>query len=191
MIGHKCIPEARRRSNEACIKHRQHIRCIERSGKNETYNLILLIDFDPEWHSINMGSLARAWAEDDILGTIRALIQLRHRRAIIRIRSSIPSSAALPRPYLPLFAAHHPRLLPMPVRLQSRALCACQLTLGAASWDFGFLRRLGPVNGAASHLPAEGVRFHPDSESLVRFLESTPRERLLEDIAQKIRSGLT
>src|SRR5437867_1405946 len=35
------------------------------------------------------------------------------------------------------------------------------------------------------------VRFHPDIEPLVRFLEETPRERLLEEIAARIHRGLT
>jgi hypothetical protein len=35
------------------------------------------------------------------------------------------------------------------------------------------------------------VRFSPDVETLVRFLEDTPRERLLEEVALRIRRGLS
>ncbi len=39
-------------------------------------------------------------------------------------------------------------------------------------------------------MPHKSVRFRPEVEPLVRLLEETPRERLLEDIAQRIRQGL-
>jgi hypothetical protein len=33
------------------------------------------------------------------------------------------------------------------------------------------------------------VRFHPEIEPLVRLIEDTPRERVLEEVAQRIRKG--
>src|SRR5258707_10953938 len=35
------------------------------------------------------------------------------------------------------------------------------------------------------------VNFHPDIEPLVRFLEETPREKLLEEVAGRIHRGLS
>ncbi len=61
----------------------------------------------------------------------------------------------------------------------------------AAGIEFAFLNRLRPVGAAEAKLPAEGVRFHADIEPLVRFLESTSRERLLEEIAHQVRNGLS
>lgn len=60
----------------------------------------------------------------------------------------------------------------------------------AASGEFAFLGKLPRIQAAESHLPAQGVKFHPGIESLVQFIESTPRERLIEEIAVKVRHGL-
>lgn len=77
------------------------------------------------------------------------------------------------------------------------------LTLTAASGafatlgDFGFLGRLPVVRNAEAALDsravfeADGVRLHPDIEPLVRLLEDTPRERLLEEVGQRVRRGLS
>ncbi len=64
-------------------------------------------------------------------------------------------------------------------------------TTGAfcALGDFGFLARL-PAVSAAEASPAP-VRFHPDLEPLVRLLEETSRERVLEEVAFRIRGGLS
>ena len=37
----------------------------------------------------------------------------------------------------------------------------------------------------------EMVRFSPDMEPLVRLLEDTPRERVLEEVAARIQRGLS
>ncbi len=55
----------------------------------------------------------------------------------------------------------------------------------------GFLSRLPAVSAAEASVPARMVRFHPDIEPLVRLLEETPRERLLEEVAGRIRRGLS
>jgi len=39
-------------------------------------------------------------------------------------------------------------------------------------------------------MPPQAVRFSPEIEPLVRLLEDTPRERLLEEVASRIRRGL-
>ena len=57
--------------------------------------------------------------------------------------------------------------------------------------DFGFLSLLPRVSAAEAALPTSVVRFRPEIEPLVRFLEDTPRERLLEEVAAKIRHGLS
>jgi hypothetical protein len=57
--------------------------------------------------------------------------------------------------------------------------------------ELGFLAQLGPVRAAEAKLDAKMVRLHPEIEPLVRFLEETPRERVLEELAAKIRRGLT
>jgi hypothetical protein len=60
--------------------------------------------------------------------------------------------------------------------------------LGAC--DLGFLASLPSVSAAESKLDARFVRFSPEIEPLVRLLEETPRERLLEEVGQRVRYGL-
>jgi len=57
--------------------------------------------------------------------------------------------------------------------------------------DLGFLSRLPRVSAQDAKLDPKIVQFHPDIEPLVRFLEDTPRERLLEEVAARIHRGLT
>ena len=57
--------------------------------------------------------------------------------------------------------------------------------------DFSFLRCLPRVAAEEVKLDSKMVRFHPDIEPLVRLLEETPRERLLEEAATRIHHGLT
>ncbi|HMJ91736.1 MAG TPA: hypothetical protein VK530_18075, partial [Candidatus Acidoferrum sp.] len=45
------------------------------------------------------------------------------------------------------------------------------------------------VSAAEATLPSGAVRFHANIEPLVRLLEETPRERVLEEVAQRIRRG--
>src|SRR5262249_12614417 len=60
--------------------------------------------------------------------------------------------------------------------------------LGAG--DLSFLSQLPGVSRADARLDARAVRFHPDIEPHVRLLEETPRERLLEEVAARIKRGL-
>src|SRR5438045_5411736 len=57
--------------------------------------------------------------------------------------------------------------------------------------DLGFLSQLRPVSAAEARLEPDIVRFNPEIEPLVRFLEDTPRERLLEEVAARIKKGLS
>src|SRR6266571_6014832 len=57
--------------------------------------------------------------------------------------------------------------------------------------DLGFLSQLRPVSAAEAKLEPKLVRLHPEIEPLVRLLEATPRERVLEEVAARIRRGLS
>src|SRR3989442_1342475 len=59
----------------------------------------------------------------------------------------------------------------------------------AAAGDFAFLENL-PAVAAAQMPPARAMAgVAADLEPLVRVIEETPRDRLLEDIAGRIRGG--
>ncbi len=61
----------------------------------------------------------------------------------------------------------------------------------SALGQLGFLGRLPVVSAEEARLPAHLVRFHPEIEPLVRLLEDTPRERVLEEVAARVRDGLS
>jgi hypothetical protein len=71
------------------------------------------------------------------------------------------------------------------------------LTLTAASGafagigDLAFLTRLPAVHDEQAALDPRVVRLQPDIEPLVRLLEETPRDRLLEEVGLRIRRGLS
>jgi hypothetical protein len=71
--------------------------------------------------------------------------------------------------------------------LKSAAVAGTALGLGGLS----FLSRLPRISAAEAQLDPKIVRFHPDIEPLVRFLEDTPREKLLEEVGSRLRRGLT
>ena len=60
----------------------------------------------------------------------------------------------------------------------------------AALGDLGFLGHLPPVASAEANVDPARVRLRPEIEPLVRLLEDTPRERVLEEVAARIRRGL-
>jgi hypothetical protein len=68
---------------------------------------------------------------------------------------------------------------------------AARSSVLAGLGDFAFLARLGPVSAAEARLDAGAVRLRPEVEPVVRFLENTPRARLLEEVAARIKRGLT
>ncbi|MEX2577700.1 MAG: twin-arginine translocation signal domain-containing protein [Verrucomicrobiales bacterium] len=61
----------------------------------------------------------------------------------------------------------------------------------AGAGDYGFLGGLPPVSAAESTVDPDAVRFRPEIEPLVRLLEETPHQRLLEEVADRIRNGTT
>ena len=60
----------------------------------------------------------------------------------------------------------------------------------AALGDLGLLAHLPPVASAEAQVDPARVRLHPEIEPLVRLLEDTPRERVLEEVGARIRRGL-
>jgi hypothetical protein len=70
-----------------------------------------------------------------------------------------------------------------------QAAAAGGALLGAG--DLGFLSRLRPVSAAEASLDAKLVRLDPSVEPTVRLLEDTPRERLVEEVAAKVKGGLS
>src|SRR5262245_29527274 len=66
-------------------------------------------------------------------------------------------------------------------------------TMGAAAGlaDLGFLGKLKPVSAAEASPDPNRVQMHPDIEPVVRLLEETPRDKLLEAVADRIHHGLS
>lgn len=74
----------------------------------------------------------------------------------------------------------------------SRSAAAGALAGSAAGFGgLGFLESLPGVSAAEASLPKGSVQFRPEIEPLVRLVEDTPRERLLEEVAAKVRGGTT
>lgn len=71
--------------------------------------------------------------------------------------------------------------------LQSAGVGAAALGLG----DLAFLKNLPVLSAADVQVDPKLVRLHPEIEPLVRLLEETPRDRLLEEVAGRIKKGLT
>jgi hypothetical protein len=63
--------------------------------------------------------------------------------------------------------------------------------LGLAAGQLGFLAALPRLSAEEVRLDPAAVRFQPEIEPLVRLLERTPRERLLEEVAARLRGGLS
>jgi hypothetical protein len=57
--------------------------------------------------------------------------------------------------------------------------------------DLSFLSRLGAVSAAETKLERRAVQLRPEIEPIVRLIEATPRDRLLEEVAARIRAGLS
>jgi hypothetical protein len=79
----------------------------------------------------------------------------------------------------------------MSIRTNRRRFLRASATGGAVVGlgDLGFLSRLQPVSAAQATLDPKVVRLDPGIEPLVRLLEETPRERLLEEVAHRVRKG--
>src|SRR5690242_13321855 len=57
--------------------------------------------------------------------------------------------------------------------------------------DIGFLSQLSPLSATDAKLPKGAVQCRPDIEPLVRLLETTSRDSLLEEVGARIRRGLS
>jgi len=57
--------------------------------------------------------------------------------------------------------------------------------------DLGFISSLPRVSAAEAEIGPKMVRFRPEMEPLVKLLSETPRERLLEEVAARIKQGVT
>jgi hypothetical protein len=68
---------------------------------------------------------------------------------------------------------------------------AAGTTALAGLGDLGFLAQLQPVSAAEARLEPARVRLDPEIEPLVRLLENTPRERVLEEVGARLRRGVT
>jgi hypothetical protein len=55
--------------------------------------------------------------------------------------------------------------------------------------DLSFLAKLRPVAAEEANLDPKVVQLRPEIEPLVRLLEDTPREQLLEKVAERIKHG--
>jgi len=55
--------------------------------------------------------------------------------------------------------------------------------------DLGFLSQLPSVSAEEARLDAKVVKLDPEIEPLVRLLEETPRDRVLEEVAARIKKG--
>ncbi len=80
----------------------------------------------------------------------------------------------------------------MPGGLDRRRLLGAAAGCGAAAalGELAFLTGLKPVAAREARLEAEHVRFRPEVEPVVRLIEETSREKLLEAVAAEIRGGL-
>src|SRR5262249_48637901 len=73
--------------------------------------------------------------------------------------------------------------------LPRRSFLKPAATVGALAGigDLDFLSGLPRVSAAEARLDPRAVQFSPDVEPLVRLLEDTPRERLLEEVGTRIK----
>ena len=69
-----------------------------------------------------------------------------------------------------------------------------RMTTGSAALaglgDLGFLAQLPPVSAAEAQVEPRMVQLGGEMEPLVRLLEDTPRERLLEEVGARLKRGL-
>jgi len=65
------------------------------------------------------------------------------------------------------------------------------LHTGAAASALGFLSKIPLLGAEDVKLDPNQVQFRPEIEPLIRLLEETPRERLLEEVAGRIKKGTT
>src|SRR5271163_816955 len=61
----------------------------------------------------------------------------------------------------------------------------------AALGDLQFLAQLPSVSAAEAALEPRMARFRPEIEPLVRLIEEMPRERAMEEVARRVKDGLS
>ncbi|MGC6565562.1 MAG: twin-arginine translocation signal domain-containing protein, partial [Akkermansiaceae bacterium] len=69
--------------------------------------------------------------------------------------------------------------------LKTTGLGGAAITLG----QLGILGTLPPVSAEEASPKPDIVRLRPEIEPIVRLIEDTPRDRLLEEVATRIKSG--
>ena len=81
----------------------------------------------------------------------------------------------------------------MSTRITRRDVLVGGAAAGAALGlgDLSFLQTLRPVSAEEANIDPKIVRLDPTIEPLVRLLEETPRQRVLEEVAARIRKGLS
>ena len=57
--------------------------------------------------------------------------------------------------------------------------------------DIAFLSRLHAVPSAEAKVSPEAVQLLPEIEPTVRLIEDTPRDRLMEVVAERIKAGMS
>jgi hypothetical protein len=78
---------------------------------------------------------------------------------------------------------------PFPRRSFLKAAAGTGAAVGLG--QLGFLSRLPSVSAAEAVLDTTHVQFRPEIEPLVRLLEDTSREQLLEEVGARIKRGTT
>ncbi|MBX6315599.1 MAG: hypothetical protein IRY99_22200, partial [Isosphaeraceae bacterium] len=81
----------------------------------------------------------------------------------------------------------------MDVQLRRRRFLqsAAALGLGAGLGDLGLLRTITPARADDLVVGPEAVRFRPEIEPVVRWIEETPRERALDVAVEQLKAGLS
>ncbi len=67
---------------------------------------------------------------------------------------------------------------------------ASALGLGAGLGDWARLQTITPASAAAMTVGTEAVQFRPEIEPVVRWIEQTPRERILDVAVGHLKDGL-
>src|SRR5687768_12542043 len=77
--------------------------------------------------------------------------------------------------------------------LPRRSFLKTAATAGALAGlgDLDFISLLPRVSAADAKLEPKSVQFTPEIEPLVRLLEDTPRDRLLEEVGARVKAGTT
>ena len=68
---------------------------------------------------------------------------------------------------------------------------ASALGLGAGLGDWALLRTVTPAGAAAMAVGPDAVRFRPEIEPVVRWIEETPRDRILDVAVDHLKNGLS